>query len=83
MACEGGIEMVIKQFFTPNGVITRELTPEEMAGAFKDDVEVKREVVKLKLKTAITDTEKLNAILEYLGLKDKDNIPLKPVMRIG
>ncbi|PKM92099.1 MAG: hypothetical protein CVU81_02280 [Euryarchaeota archaeon HGW-Euryarchaeota-1] len=60
---------VMKTFHTPKGVITRKLTPQEMAEAFKDNEEVKKEVLKAKIKNSTTDKQKLDAILEYLDIK--------------
>ncbi len=61
--------MVIRQFHTPEGVVTAELTQEQVeVGAAMGDFQCKQELAKQELGKATTDTEKLAVVLKLLDL---------------
>ena len=61
--------MVIRNFYTPDGIITRELTQEEIIAFAKlGDVECRREILKAKWAT-MTDAQKVKAIFKLLELE--------------
>jgi len=55
-----------KQFHTPDGIIERELTDEELI-IFADDDDVRKETTKKELLN-LSDSEKITKIMEYLRL---------------
>jgi len=58
-----------KEFHTPSGKITRELTKEEInIFAESGDIEAKKEIVKEDFKQLLTNQEKIDKIAAYLGL---------------
>lgn len=60
---------IYKQFHTPQGVFTKELTLEEIQiFASNGDLECRKEVAKQKIIEAKNDTEKLGIVLELLDL---------------
>lgn len=58
-----------RQFHTSAGVVERELTDAEVQQlAAEGNIAAKREIAKKKLAIALTPSDKINVILEYLGL---------------
>lgn len=62
--------MVFRTFFTPTGKETRELTQEELESfANSGDPECRKELSKQELKELSTSEQKIDLILDHLGLK--------------
>lgn len=59
--------MMKKEFHTPEGVETKELTSEEIEKyANEGDTEAKKEILKQEVKSAKTIEERVSAIEKYL-----------------
>jgi len=64
---EDSLIAMIKQFYTKDGIVNRELTQEEIITFAADgDTEARKEILKQELKTALSNDDRIKAILKFL-----------------